>query len=51
MEQKIKEASALMLKVLRNRSLDDPLCRQELAKLLILYREIWIQGEVGRLDG
>lgn len=35
-----------MLKILRKRTLADPLCRQELAKLLMLYREIYAQGEV-----
>lgn len=35
-----------MLKILRDRSLADPLCRQEIAKLLMLYREIYTQDEV-----
>lgn len=46
MEQKLKEVANLMLKVLRNSSLVDPLCRQELAKILMLYREIYTQDEV-----
>jgi hypothetical protein len=46
MDQKIREAVTIMLSILRSRSPADPLCREELAKLLMLYREIFTQGEV-----
>jgi hypothetical protein len=45
MESEIREARNIMVRILRNRSLEDPLSREDVYRLLILYREVIPRGE------